>query len=193
MDGSVLMPGPRGTAEYCECVTMTTGMRFRLGATLAATLAVAFAWVSVPEAAALTITPAAISFPAVTLNGAPQTVAGSTSAWRADATGETGGWNVTVTSTDLDNGFGQTIAVAELGIRLQAANIVLVSGQAQGPSSTQTSFAALSASPLQIASAIVAEGDGIYDVTPDFQLTVPAQTYTGSYTATVTINISVGP
>ena len=39
------------------------------------------------------------------------------------------------------------------------------------------------------------ETDGFksIDLTPDFRLTVPAETFVGSYTATVTIAISVGP
>ena len=30
-------------------------------------------------------------------------------------------------------------------------------------------------------------------MTPDFRLTVPAETYAGNYTATVTVDISAGP
>jgi hypothetical protein len=69
----------------------------------------------------------------------------------------------------------------------------MVSGDPSGPVSTRTSFAALSGSPLKIASAASGEGDGVYDLSPDFQLTVPAETCTGSYTATVTVDVTVGP
>jgi hypothetical protein len=156
-------------------------------------VAVIAAAVLVAEAAALTITTAAITFPNVTLNGGPQTVSGNTSAWRADATGETGGWKVTVASTDFGNGSGKTIAVSNFEIRLLDANIVWVSGSTNKPTSTQTDFAALSGTGLNIASAAVNNGNGVYDITPDFRLTVPAETYAGSYTATVTADISVGP
>jgi len=155
-------------------------------------VAVIAAAVLVAEAAALTITTAAITFPNVTLNGGPQTVSGNTSAWRADATGETGGWKVTVASTDFSNGSGKTIAVSNFEIRLLDANIVWVSGGTK-PTSTQTGFAALSGTGLKIASAAVNDGNGVYDVTPEFRLTVPAETYAGSYTATVTADISAGP
>ena len=75
------------------------------------------------------------------------------------------------------------------------ANIAYVSGidNINIPVSTQTSFASLSGSPLKIASAASGEGEGVYDLTPDFRLTVPAETYTGTYTATVTVAISAGP
>ena len=155
-------------------------------------MAVVAAAVLVAAAAALTISTAAITFPNVTLNGTPQTVDGSTSAWRADATGETGGWKVTVASTDLSSGSGKTIAVSNFEIRLLDANIVWVSGGTK-PTSTQTTFAVLSATALKIASAAEGEGNGVYDLTPDFRLTVPAETYAGNYTATVTVDISAGP
>ena len=144
-------------------------------------------------AAALSITTAAITFPEVTLDGSDQTVDGSTSAWRADAAGESGGWNVTVSSTDFTNGESQTIAVSNFRIRLLDANIVRVSGDVNGPVSTQTTFTALSGTPLKIASAAVGDGNGVYDLTPDFRLSVPAESYAGSYTATVTVDITSGP
>lgn len=159
------------------------------------TVAAAFgiAVVFVLEAAALSITTAAITFPEVTLGGSDQSVDGSTSAWRADAAGESGGWNVTVSSTDFSNAESKTIAVSNFEIRLLDANIVRVSGDPNGPASTQTTFAALSGTPLKIASAAVGDGDGVYDLTPDFRLTVPAESYAGSYTATVTVDIISGP
>ena len=80
-----------------------------------------------------------------------------------------------------------------LSIRLLDSNIVLVSGDPNGPFSTQTTFATLSASPLKIASAAAGDGDGVYDATPDFMLVVPAESYTGNYTATVAVDVAVGP
>ena len=143
--------------------------------------------------AALTITTAAIAFPDVTLDGSTQMLDGSTNAWRADAVGEIGGWQVTVASSDFSNGNGKAIAVANFQVRLLDVNIVVVSGDTNGPVSTQTTFATLSGTALKIASAAVGDGDGVYDLTPDFRLTIPAETFVGSYTATVTIDVSVGP
>ena len=146
------------------------------------------------QAAALSISTGAISFPGVALDGDPHTVDGSTSAWQANATGETGGWNVTVSSTDFDNGSGKTIAVSNFQISLLDANIVWVSGDdINMPTSTQTTFTALSGTGLKIASAAVGDGNGVYDMTPDFRLTVPAETYAGNYAATVTVCTSAGP
>ena len=147
--------------------------------------------VVVLPAAALCITTAAITFPDVTLDGTDQTVDDSTIAWQADAVGESGGWNLTVASTDFSSAEGKTIAVSNFEIRLLDANIVRVSGDVDGPVSSQTTFVSLSGTALKIASAAV--GEGVYNLTPDFRLTVPAETYAGSYTATVTVAISAGP
>jgi hypothetical protein len=161
---------------------------------LAAGAAVSVVALLVMEAAALTISSAAISFPGVTLDGEPHTVDGSTSAWRADASGETGGWNATVSSTDFVNGSGKTIAASNFEIRLLDTSIAWVAGDYTNlPTSTQTSFTALSGTELKIASAAVGDGNGVYDITPDFRLTVPAETYLGNYTATVTVSIGAGP
>ena len=146
------------------------------------------------NAAALSITTAAITFPEVTLDGTDQTIDGSTSAWQADANGEIGGWNVSVSAADFDDGFGKIIAVSNLEIRLLDSNIVWVSGDSVNlPISTQTTYAALSGTALKIASAAIGEGNGVYDMTPEFRLTVPAETWVGDYTATLTVSIVAGP
>ena len=100
---------------------------------------------------------------------------------------------VTVASTDFTNAESETIAVANFEIRLLDANIVWISGDAEGPVSTQTTFTALSGTPLKIASAAAGGGRGVYDLTPGFRLTVPAESYAGSYTATVTVDMTKGP
>ena len=143
------------------------------------------------QAEALSITSQPITFTGVTLNGSDQTTSGSTTAWQADATDELGGWNVTVFSTDFTSG-GNSITVDNFKIRLLDEQIVLISGEAK-PVSTQTTFVSLSGSPLKIASADSGTGNGIYTLTPDFQLDIPAQTYAGTYTATVTVTVNVGP
>jgi hypothetical protein len=163
------------------------GTRFIIAVALLAGLGLA------SGAAALSITAANITFPGVTLNGLDQTVSGTTSAWQANGQGESGGWNVTVSSTDFSDGGSGTIAVSNSEIRLLDSTIVRVSGSPNLPTSTQTTFAALSGTPLKIASAAVGDGDGVYDMTPDFQLTIPGESTAGAYTATVTVSIAVGP
>lgn len=168
-------------------------LRLALRAGLVTAAALVAAVTLVTYAAALGITTAAITFPQVTLDGTVKTVT-CTSAWSANATGQSGGWNVTVASTNFSNADNKTIAVANFEVRLLDENIQWVSGDAVNlPASTQTTFASLSGTPIKIASAAEGKGNGVYNMTPDFRLTVPAETYTGSYTATVTVAISTGP
>ncbi|MBT3321328.1 MAG: hypothetical protein HN392_03485 [Anaerolineae bacterium] len=147
----------------------------------------------ITHSAALSITTSAVSFPAVSLNGQDQVVLGSTSAWQADAAGESGGWNATISATNFTNGFGGSIYISNLEFRLADANITLVSGDPTLPSTSQANYASLSESALKFISAASGTGDGIYDFLPEFRLTVPAETYTGNYTSTLTITMSTGP
>ncbi|MCH8920478.1 MAG: hypothetical protein IIA23_07200 [Chloroflexi bacterium] len=144
-------------------------------------------------AGAVLISTAAITFPGVTLNGLDQTVTGSTTAWQADGEAGPGGWNLTVSSTDFSDGGTESIAVGNFEIRLLDSNIVRVSGSPKLPTSTQTTFAALSGTPLKIVSAALGDGKGVYNLTPDFQLTVPGETPPGNFTATVTVSVAIGP
>jgi hypothetical protein len=146
------------------------------------------------KATAISLTTVPIAFPGITLDGAQQTSTTSSGTWQASGDELPAPWNITVSSTDFDNGAGRTIGVANFEIRLLDANIVPVTGPpSPKATSTQTSFAALSGTDLKIVTAIGAESNREYDVTPDFRLTVPAEVYIGSYTATVTITISNGP
>ncbi len=157
-------------------------------AALLATMAV------VLDVNALTINTAPISFPASTLNGTDQTVTTSGSTWRADGEGNPEPWHINVSSTDFTNAASKTIAVSNFEIRLLDGNIVVVTGPpSPKPASTQTTFTSLSGTAVQITTADAAQGQESYDVTPDFRLTVPASTYTGNYSATVTIAMVIGP
>lgn len=144
------------------------------------------------RALSLSVTTSAVALPSVTLDGTTQVVSGSGAPWRVDATSEAGGWNLTVASTDF-TAASRTIAVSNFSVRLLNTDIALVSGDPAGPTSQQETFAALSGTPLRIASAAVGDGDGVYDLTPGFQLTVPAETYAGSYSATLTVDVTVSP
>ena len=148
--------------------------------------------VHVVAARALVATTMTVTFSSVTLDGAPQLVAWSTNVWRVDANGETGGWNLTVAFTEFVAG-SRTIAVSNITTRLLDSDIVVVSGDTNGPVSTQTAFVPLSSTPLKIAAAATEDRNGVYDPTPGFELTIPAETYAGAYSATLTIDVAVGP
>ncbi len=169
-------------------------MKPRIGVWPALLAALFIAGVFALQASALSLTTVPITFPGITLSGAGQTATTSNGTWRASGDEIPAPWHVNVASTDFDNGAGRTIAVSNFEIRLLDANIVAVSGPPNPkPSSTQTTFAPLSGTDLKIVSANPAEGNRAFDLTPDLRLTVPADAYSGNYSATVTITILNGP
>ena len=139
----------------------------------------------------LTNTAQNIAFGNVSLGGADQTIPATAAVWQAqDARGTGDGWNVTLSSTSF-TGAG-TITVDNFKVRQQQAQVVTVGGNA-APTSQVLSFQSLSGTPLKMLSATGGAGMGTYDYTPDFQLTVPASTAAGAYTANVTVTINSGP
>lgn len=141
---------------------------------------------------ALGISSKSVQFDSVSLNGSDQIISGSTSAWRIDASDTAGGWNVIVQADDFSDGYGHFIDSTNLAIRLLNEKITVISGEG-GPASTQTSYTSLGNGWVKIISSPENVGMGIYDITPDFSLFVPAQTYSGSYTATITVSVVTGP
>ena len=128
-----------------------------------------------------------------TLTGLDQTVPGSTTAWQVNTFTDNGGWNITLASTDFSDGGTGTISVSNFDVRQLDVNIVRRAGSQTLPTSTQTTFAALSGTPLKIVTASQGQAKGIYDITPDFQLFLVGETVPATYTATVTVTISIGP
>ncbi len=140
---------------------------------------------------ALTNTAQPIAFGSIALSGADQTVPATAAVWQAkDARGTADGWNVTLSSTNF-TGAG-TIAVANFKVKQDLAAIVTVAGNT-APTSLVTGFQPLGATPLKVLQATGGAGMGTYDYTPNFQLTVPASTGAGAYTANVTVSINSGP
>ncbi len=169
-------------------------MKSRLGVWCALLAALLTAGVFALQASALSLTTVPITFPGLSLTGADQTATTSNGTWQADGEGDPAPWHVNVSSTDFDNGAGKTIAVSNFEIRLLDANIVVVSGPPNPrPSSTQTTFAALSGTDLKIVSATAAAGRNAWDITPDLRLAIGSESYAGNYSATVTVAIAVGP
>ena len=142
-------------------------------------------------AGALTNTAQNVAFGNVTLSGADQTIPATPDVWQAqDARGTGDGWNVTLSSTGF-TGAG-TITVDNFKVRQLQAQVITVGGNT-APTSQVLSFQSLSGAALKLLSATGGAGMGTYDYTPDFQLTVPASTAAGAYTANVTVTINSGP
>jgi hypothetical protein len=132
-----------------------------------------------------------VSFGRVHINGADQLLTASVLPWRAsDGRASGDGWHVTLQSTDFATAAGDLNR--NLKVRVNPSSIATVSGSTP-PVSVVTSLQPLSSSPLKLIAASPGTGMGTYDFTPDFQLTLPASAYSGSYTASFTTSINSGP
>ena len=141
---------------------------------------------------ALSINTNSVLFNGVTLNGNAQTTYGTPDAWQVDASDVTEGWNVVVSASDFINENSRHLSADNLSVRLLDGNIVVISGES-GPTSTQTTYAAIGSQTIKIISANAGFGQGVYNLTPDFQLNIPPQTFAGTYSANLTISVVAGP
>lgn len=154
----------------------------------------------------LSVTPADVTLSGVTLDGTDKTSTSAfgDNAWTAeDARGTGVGWNVTIISTDFEDGStpAKTIDISEADqkfkIQVEDANITVIAGNTKPTTSVAvlTDIPFTGDTPLKIVSAAADAGMGEYNIPPGFSLMVPAETYvgTGTYTATMTIAIATGP
>ncbi len=136
------------------------------------------------------------AFPSTTLNGTDQTQSDSIDIDVQDFTGTGSGWNLQVTSTTFNDGSGHTLATT-------ATNITGVSSVCDGGTCTDPTNAigypltvpAGTTAPAasKFFNAAVNTGMGDFTVTPTLELSIPAATFAGTYTSTVTITIASGP
>jgi hypothetical protein len=136
------------------------------------------------------------SFPVV-LNGVDQTKTYTLSESVIDARGLSagGGWNLTITSTQFNDGAGHTFP----------ANASTITGVATscGASSTCTAptnnvananlAVPISPSTVKYLNAANATGLGTVTVDTTVSVAVPANVFAGSYSSTVTVSIVAGP
>ncbi len=147
----------------------------------------------------LSVTPADVTLSGVTLDGTDKTStsAYTANAWTAeDARGTGVGWNVTIDATDFTSG-GHTINIsaADQKFKIAEANISVIAGNTAPTSSvaTLTDIPEAPAAALKIVSAAVDAGMGEYNIPPNFSLMVPAETYAGTYTSTITVSAVSAP
>lgn len=142
---------------------------------------------------ALVVTTQNVTFPVTQLTGDSATIQGTTTAWVAEdptALGE--GWHLTVSATDFVDG-SYTIPKEGLALRLLEADIGIISGNAKPTVvSPFTDFTAIGTTQIFV-SASAGEGMGSYSLQPAFQLSLPAETYAGTYHSTLTVTIIAGP
>lgn len=179
--------------------------KFIVGVSALATVAIAsttaFASTSSLNSGSLSITTPTIGdFGAVTLNGQDEQTSASMGNFAVtDATGSGNGWNVVVKATQLTNSTNNNTLPLN-SISLVAPTVAIDSG-ATGSSDPSTITVASgnidTTSGLKLLSAALNGGMGSYDVSfPSNALTLnlqPGSAYAGTYTSTVTVNVTQGP
>jgi len=145
------------------------------------------------------IAPQNFTFVGVTLGGADQLDRlGSTTGWIAtDPTGTGDGWKVTIAADAPTNVGGKTIPLSGFEITLLDTNINVTGGDGLGTNTKPLSAADSSVLTLGSAQTLVSAnanlGMGTYVMTPTLSLDIPAATYAGIYTTTLTVTIAAIP
>ncbi len=144
-------------------------------------------------------TPPNVTFSA-TLNGLDQSVTTTQALDVGDATGSGTGWNITATSTTFSTGGGSprllsTTATSLTGAPTDAcdasATCTLATNSVTYPYVLPAAGTAPTATKMYNAAANT--GLGNQTVTPTWRLSVPANTFAGTYTSTWTISLVSGP
>jgi len=139
--------------------------------------------------------PAAVTYPSVALTGKDQTASTTGAFTPNDQTNSNAGWNIQGTSTTFTNG---TDALATGATQLTAASVASASQNCSLPSNSITYPVTLPAgttapAAIKLYDAAANTGAGPSNVTLTFHLSVPANTYKGTYTSTWTFTIASGP
>jgi hypothetical protein len=134
----------------------------------------------------------------VTLDGTDQTPTYTLPMTVNDATGSGTGWNVTVTSTTFSTGGGLPKLLSTSASTVTATSSSCASGTCTNPTNSigyPLGVPAGSSPPtaVKLFNAAANTGMGKFTVTPTVQVSIPANTYAGTYTSTVTVAVVSGP
>lgn len=135
----------------------------------------------------------AVSFPAVQLNGANQTITAPFGIEVDDATGSGSGWNMTLQGSQFTTG---SYTLPTTATTVQGAPTIGCDGASACTSANDTVSYPLTvpvASPARIFNASPNTGMGTIDIITTFSLAIPANSFAGSYTSTWTFSLVSGP
>jgi hypothetical protein len=137
----------------------------------------------------------------VTLNGTNLTAPYTMQIAVNDDTGTGNGWNLTITSTTFSTG-NCTTTGHNLDTSASQITAVAIADNGNGTYSDPTNatgypktIPAACTAPLAIKffSAAANTGLGHFNITPSVNIAIPANTYAGTYTSTVTLAVVSGP
>jgi hypothetical protein len=185
-------------------LSMKTRMAFLVAATIAA-LALAAAAVAgtitatatVSGAGSMSITGGSSASMSDTLDGTDQTASWSVPFNVTDARGTGAGWNLTITSTTFTDGNGDTLPTSASQIGSVAA-VCVNGGTCSSPTNAVSYPIAVPAgttapAAVKFFNAATSTGMGRFTVTPTVNVSIPGNSFAGTYTSTVTIAAVSGP
>ena len=132
-----------------------------------------------------------------TLDGSDQTVNYTLPLTMNDLRGSGAGWNLTMTSTTFNDGSGHTLATTASSIA-SAAIACTVGGTCTNPTNSigyplTVPAAATAPTAVKVFNAAANTGMGRFTVTPSINVSIPGNSYAGSYSSTLTIAAVTGP
>jgi len=178
----------------------------RLGATLVAAAAFAFpasALAATAEstgtitAGSLSLTTGAAPTFSATLDGTDKTPTYTLPMTVEDSTGSGAGWNTTITSTQFTTGGAEPRTLSTEASSMTGVTSVCAEGTCTDPTNAITYPLAVpagaEATAVKFFNAAAETGLGKFTVTPTVGVSIPANTYAGAYTSTVTLASVSGP
>lgn len=126
-----------------------------------------------------------------TLDGTDQTVSYAPVLGLVDARGSGAGWNLQISATNFSDGAGHTLAPGTVTAAAQACHTASTCTAATNSGITLP--LTITGSAAKFFNAAANTGLGKVDVTPTIQVAIPASTFAGTYTSTVTLAAATGP
>jgi putative surface cell wall-binding protein len=132
-----------------------------------------------------------------TLDGTDQTATYNVPLSITDARGTGTGWNSTITSTTFNDGAGHTLATTASSMTGVSSSCV-VGGTCTNPTNAITypltvPAAASAPAAVKLFNSAANTGMGRFTVTPTIAVSIPGNSYAGSYASTVTFAVATGP
>ena len=151
------------------------------------------------NAGTLSISTSATPSFSVTLDGTDKTGSYTVPTTVTDATGSGAGWNLTITSTQFTTGGGSPKTLATSASSLTGVTSSCAGGSTcTNPTNSVTYPVAVPAgstppTAVKYFNAALNTGAGQFTNTPTVSVSVPANTYAGSYSSTLTLAAVSGP
>jgi hypothetical protein len=138
--------------------------------------------------------PASVAFPSVTLDGTNKVASVSLGTSRVkDASGAGQGWKLQMSGTTFARADGKALPADALSVT--SVGVAKVAGKDPRNSVSSTVAVPLGngVAPATVFYADVGTGMGTFDLTPNLSLSVPAETYAGTYSSNLTITLVASP